>query len=153
MATPHVAGAAAVLMSELGLDATQTRQKLKSTGVSGLSTAGRRECASYPALNLAAAVGAGGGTTTPPPSTDPGAIGGRVYKQQGGAAISGATVSCGSAGSATTSSTGTYSITNVPPGTYTCTASASGYKNQSQSVSVSSGTTSTRDFAMQAAKR
>ena len=52
MATPHVAGAAALVMSELGLDAAQTRTKLKSSAVSGLSTGGRRECASYPALNL-----------------------------------------------------------------------------------------------------
>ncbi len=57
MATPHVAGAAALVMSELGLDAQQTRSKLKTTGVSGLSTGGRKECTSYPALNLAAAVG------------------------------------------------------------------------------------------------
>jgi thermitase len=52
MATPHVSGAAALLMSELGLTAAQTRTKLKSSGVAGLSTAGRNECASYPALNL-----------------------------------------------------------------------------------------------------
>jgi thermitase len=57
MATPHVAGAAALLMSEQGLTADQTRAKLKATAVSGLSTGGRRECASYPGLNLAAALG------------------------------------------------------------------------------------------------
>ncbi len=56
MATPHVAGAAALLMSELNLDAQQTRSKLKNTGVAGLSTGGRKECSSYPALNLAAAL-------------------------------------------------------------------------------------------------
>ncbi|HYO61058.1 MAG TPA: S8 family serine peptidase, partial [Actinomycetota bacterium] len=53
MAAPHVAGAAALVMSERGRSATQTRTELKSSGVSGLSTGGRRECASYPALNLA----------------------------------------------------------------------------------------------------
>ena len=57
MATPHVAGAAALLMSEQNLTAAQTRTKLKSTGVAGLSTGGRKECASYPALNLRAALG------------------------------------------------------------------------------------------------
>jgi thermitase len=56
MATPHVAGAAALIMSELGLDAQQTRAKLKTSAVAGLSTGGRRECDSYPALNLAAAL-------------------------------------------------------------------------------------------------
>ena len=64
MATPHVAGAAALVMSELGLDAQQTRSKLKSSAVAGLSTDGRKECASYPALNLANAIGGGSTTTT-----------------------------------------------------------------------------------------
>ena len=57
MATPHVAGAAALVMSELNLDAAATRTRLKSTAVAGLSTGGRRECSSYPALNLRAALG------------------------------------------------------------------------------------------------
>ena len=56
MATPHVAGAAALVMSELGLTAAQTRSKLKTSAVAGLSTGGRKECASYPALNLNAAL-------------------------------------------------------------------------------------------------
>ncbi len=149
MATPHVAGAAALIMSELGLDAQQTRAKLKSSAVSGLSTGGRKECASYPALNLAAAIGSGGGTVEPP--TDPGTIVGKVTKQgKGGTAIAGATVSCGAAGSATTSSTGEYSIANIPPSSYTCTASATGYRSKSQSVSVVSGVTTTVNFALRA---
>lgn len=147
MATPHVSGAAALVMSELGLDAQQTRSKLKSTGAGGVSTGGRKECASYPALNLAAAIG-GGGSTEPPPSTDPGAIGGTVTDQKSKAALSGATVDCGTAGSATTDSTGKYSITSVPPGSYTCTASATGYKPKNQSVTVNSGLTSTLSFAL-----
>ncbi|HWC14624.1 MAG TPA: S8 family serine peptidase [Actinomycetota bacterium] len=148
MATPHVSGAAALIMSELGLDAAQTRSKLKNTGVSGLSTGGRKECASYPALNLAAAIGSGGGTTTPPPSTNPGNIAGRVTDQKAKTAISGATVDCGAAGSATTTADGTYSLTGVPAGSYTCTASATGYKPKSANVTVSSDTTSTLDFAL-----
>ena len=44
-------------LSEQGLTAAQTRSQLKATAVSGLSTGGRRECASYPALNLRAALG------------------------------------------------------------------------------------------------
>ena len=150
MATPHVAGAAALVMSELGLDAQQTRSKLRSTAVGGLSTDGRDECASYPALNLAAAVGGGGGTNTPPPSTEPGAIAGTVTS--GKAAISGATVSCGSAGTATTGSNGSYSLTGVPAGSYTCTASATGYKSKSASVAVASGSTTTANFSLQRAR-
>ncbi len=149
MATPHVAGAAALVMSELGLDAQQTRSKLKNTGTSGLSTGGRKECSSYPALNLAAAVGGGGGTTTP--STDPGGIAGTVSDARTKAGIGGALVDCGSAGSATTSSTGSYSITDVAPGSYTCTASAAGYRKKSQTVSVESGLITTADFALRKA--
>ena len=44
-AAPHVA--------ERGFTAAQTRTELESSAVAGLSTNGRRECASYPALNLA----------------------------------------------------------------------------------------------------
>jgi len=145
MATPHVSGAAALVMSELGLDAQQTRSKLKTTGVAGLSTGGRKECASYPALNLAAALGGGGGTTEP---IGTGTIAGRVTDARTKAAISGATVDCGAAGVATTSSTGSYSLTSVPTGSYTCTASASGYRGKSQSVTVSADTTTTADFAL-----
>ncbi|HEV3473660.1 MAG TPA: S8 family serine peptidase [Actinomycetota bacterium] len=150
MATPHVAGAAALVMSELGLDAQQTRSKLRSSAVGGLSTGGRRECASYPALNLAAAIGGGGGSTPPPP-TSPGGITGTVTDQRAKSGISGATVNCGSAGSTTTSSTGSYSLTNVQPGTYSCTASATGYKPKSQNVTVNSRATTTANFALRAA--
>ncbi|MDQ3646333.1 MAG: S8 family serine peptidase [Actinomycetota bacterium] len=152
MATPHVAGAAALIMSELGLDAQQTRSKLKSSGVGGLSTGGRNECASYPALNLAAALGSGGGTPPPPPSTDPGSIAGKVFNTKTKAGISGASVNCGTGGSTTTTSTGSYSLPSVPPGSYTCTASATGYKPKSLTVTVSSGATTTADFALQAAR-
>ena len=56
MAAPHVAGAAALVMSKKGYSASLTRSHLKSTAVAGLSTGGRKECASYPALNLANAL-------------------------------------------------------------------------------------------------
>lgn len=148
MATPHVAGVAALLMSQLGLDAQQTRSKLRSSGVGGLSTGGRSECASYPALNLAAALGGGG---TPPPPTSPGGIAGTVTDQQSKAGISGATVNCGTAGTAATASNGSYSLTNVAPGTYTCTASASAYRSKSQNVTVNSGLTTTANFALRKA--
>jgi subtilisin family serine protease len=83
-------------------------------------------------------------------STPPGAIAGKVTNQskQG---IAGATVNCGTAGSATTASDGTYSITSVAPGSYTCTASASGFKSVSKSVTVSSNSTSTASFALRKA--
>jgi len=100
-------------------------------------------------VNLAAALA--GSTSTPPVSTTPGAIAGTVT--QGGktrAAISGAAVSCGTAGTATTDSTGRYTISNVVPGGYTCTASATGYQAKSASTTVNSGQTSVLDFALRA---
>lgn len=152
MATPHVAGAAALVMSELGLDAQQTRSKLKSSAVGGLSTGGRRECASYPALNLANAIGSGGGSTPPPPSTNPGSIAGTVTDSKSRTGLSGATVDCGSAGRATTASNGTYTLTGVPVGSYSCTASATGYRSKSLTVSVNSDSTTTADFALSKAR-
>ena len=150
MATPHVAGAAALVMSELGLTASQTRSKLTSTGVGGLSTGGRGECSSYPALNLAAAIGSGGGgTTEPPPPDEPGSLSGTVTDQKAKTTIAGATVDCGTAGTASTATDGTYSITNITPGSYTCTVTSSGYKPKSQNVSVSSGLNTTANFALQ----
>lgn len=151
MATPHVAGAAALIMSELGLDAQQTRSKLKSSGVGGLSTGGRNECASYPALNLEAALGGGGGGGTEPEPTGTGAIAGKVTDQRTKAGISGATVDCGAAGVATTTSSGEYSLTSVPVGRYRCTASASGYRSKSANVSVSADQTTTVNFMLRRA--
>lgn len=143
MATPHVSGVAAMVMWAKGSDASQTRNTMKSTAE------GDGGCNSIKVVNLAGAVG--GSTTTEPTEpepTDPGAIAGKVTDGRSKAAISGATVDCGTAGSATTDSTGNYSITNVTPSTYTCTASASGYRSKSQNVTVNSGQTTTANFAL-----
>ena len=77
----------------------------------------------------------------------PGTIAGTVTSSRK-APIAGATVNCGSAGTATTSATGAYSIANAPPGTYTCTASANGYAPKSQKVTVSSGQQPTANFSL-----
>jgi uncharacterized delta-60 repeat protein len=77
----------------------------------------------------------------------PGTIAGSV-KSSRKAPIAAAMVNCGSAGTATTSATGAYSIANVPPGTYTCTASANGYAPKSQKVTVSSGQPTTANFSL-----
>ncbi len=76
-----------------------------------------------------------------------GAIAGKVTNAATGTAIAGATVSDGLA-SALTDATGAYTLTNVAPGTYTVSASASGYAAASQSVSVTSGQTATASFAL-----
>src|SRR5207248_11205527 len=83
-----------------------------------------------------------GGTVAPG-----GTISGTVTNSSNGAALAGATVRY-SGGSATTSSTGAYGLANVTAGTYTVTASASGFSSSSQSVTVTSGQTATANFAL-----
>ena len=143
MATPHVSGVAAMIMSSKGLGHTQTRSLLKS------SAQGSSGCNGTQIVNLAAALGgttSGGGT-----GTTPGAITGTVTDAQARSGLSGATVSCGTAGTATTGSGGSYTISNVAPSTYTCTASAPGYRAKSATVTVGSGATATANFAIRPA--
>jgi acid phosphatase len=83
-------------------------------------------------------------------NTSPGTITGHVTDSATGAAIAGASVSY-SGGSTTTDSTGSYTFTSVPAGTYSVTASHSGYVNQTNSVTVSPATTSTLNFQLTAA--
>ena len=65
------------------------------------------------------------------------------------APIAGATVSY-SGGSTTTSSTGTYSFPSVAAGTYSVTASKSGYTSQTTSVTVTAGQNATQNFQLTA---
>lgn len=144
MSTPHVSGVAAMIMWKNGSDAASTRSTRSTLKSSAQGDGG---CNAIGIANLASALGGGGGGGGTAP-TDPGAIAGKVTDARTKTAIGGATVDCGSAGSATTATDGTYSITNVPPSTYTCTASANGYKNKTANVTVSSGTTTTANFAL-----
>ena len=140
MATPHVSGVAAMIMWKSGsTDPGSTRTTLKNAGE------GDGGCNGVSVANLALALG---GSSEPPPPSTPGAIAGTVMDSRTKAALSGASVNCNSAGAATTDSAGKYSITDVAPSTYTCTASASGYRSKSQSVTVSSGQTTIADFAL-----
>ena len=149
MSTPHVAGAAALVMSETGQTPSQVRTTLKNAATDDVDETGRKNCVSQRHLNLAGALD-GGGSTTPPPPTSPGAIAGYVSDARAKTALASATVDCGGAGVATTGSDGRYSLTNVTPAAYTCTASKTGYASKSASVSVASGATSTADFALRA---
>jgi uncharacterized delta-60 repeat protein len=76
----------------------------------------------------------------------PGAIAGRVRRAGTNAAIAGASLMCGSGYSATTAGDGTYSIPNVTPGSYSCTASANRYRPSTGTVTVASGQTTTANF-------
>lgn len=148
MATPHASGVAAMIMWKKQLGAADTRKQLDNT-VNDLGPGGRDSCFGHGRVNLARALGATNTTQPPPPS--PGAIAGKVTDSRAKAGLGGATVNCGSGGSATTASSGSvgsYSIANVPVGGYTCTASKTGYRSKSQSVTVSSGQTTTANFAL-----
>jgi thermitase len=150
MATPHVAGIGALVMSERGLTAQQTRSAIVNSAEPIASTGGRAACNGIERANLAAALG---GSTEPPPPSEPGAIAGTVTQSgKSKSAIAGATVDCGSAGATTTGTDGSYLLSSVPVGTYTCTASASGFHPKSQSVTVSSDSTTVADFALRPQK-
>ena len=82
-------------------------------------------------------------------NTTPGAIAGHVTNNATGAAIAGATVSF-SGGSTTTDSNGAYTLSDVTAGTYSVTASQTGFTTQTSSVTVSAGATSTLDFHLSA---
>jgi Domain of unknown function (DUF1929)/Carboxypeptidase regulatory-like domain len=75
-----------------------------------------------------------------------GAVIGTV-KNSSGAAIVGASVGFGG-GTATTDSSGSYSITGVPVGTIPLVASANGYQSATQNVSVNGGITTTANFIL-----
>jgi len=80
-------------------------------------------------------------------SPNPGTISGTVTDAGSTAPIAGATVSY-SGGSATTDGSGNYTLAGVAEGSYTLTASASGYQSQSRTVTVGPGATATQNFAL-----
>jgi N-acetylneuraminic acid mutarotase len=76
-----------------------------------------------------------------------GVLSGEVTSKSG-TALAGATVSAGTGYTATTNTSGDYSMT-IPDGTYTVSAEAFGYKTLSVSgVSISTGNTTTQNFAL-----
>src|SRR5579864_1070651 len=76
-----------------------------------------------------------------------GALNGTVVDISNNVPISGATVSF-SGGTTTTNTNGVYQFTNVVPGTYSVTASHSGFFSSTQSATVSSGATTTLNFKL-----
>jgi subtilisin family serine protease len=138
MASPHVAGTAALVWVANGCSNDAVRTQLQSTAENiGLST---RE-QGYGLVDAAEAA-----------DVDillPGAIAGKVTDADNNIAIVGATVVVeGTTLSATTSDSGDYTIDNVPVRDYTVTASADGYESASKDVPVEADTTSTANFAL-----
>jgi hypothetical protein len=89
-----------------------------------------------------------GGTAPPPPPPATGTISGTVTSADGGGAISGATVSTDTGQSATTAGNGSYTLSDVPTGTRTVTASATGFQSASQQVNVTEGATATANLSL-----
>ena len=86
-------------------------------------------------------------TATPTPTGVVAITGTVVVSTAPGAPISSAMVSTDTGGfTATTGADGTYTISNVTPGAYTLTASATGFVSSSQSVTVTAGVTTTVHF-------
>jgi hypothetical protein len=98
----------------------------------------------------------GGGTATltgafnyssSSPSTTTGTITGQVTKDDTAVALAGATVAY-SGGSTSTNSSGFFTLSNVPAGSVSVTASLAGYQVMSKPASVTSGGTGTLNFAL-----
>jgi thermitase len=77
----------------------------------------------------------------------PGSITGSVTDADDGSPIAGATVSDGTR-TATTDTSGGYTIADVPPGTYQVTASKSGYESSMSTVTVVSSGTAVTNFCL-----
>src|SRR5262245_17011676 len=151
MATPHVTGAvASILSEEPNATPDQVRTYLQSTA-RDYGTPGWDASYGYGLLDASAAVlMAQGGTPPPPPTPSTGGMSG-VVTNTTGAMIKGAKISAKIGGitySATTSSTGSYSLINLPLGTYDVTASANGYTSQTKSVALTNSTPVTVNFSL-----
>jgi uncharacterized delta-60 repeat protein len=75
-----------------------------------------------------------------------GAIAGRVRRAGTGTPIANASVKCSNGSVATTATEGTYTIPNVAPGSYSCTASAKRYRSSTRDVTVISNRPTTANF-------
>ncbi|MBI2627034.1 MAG: S8 family serine peptidase [Parcubacteria group bacterium] len=152
MASPHVAGVAALVIAAgiadsngNGLINDEIRQVLNDTA-EDLGDTGRDNKYGWGLVSAAAAVAAVG--PVEPPAI--GTISGTVTDADTTNPIAGATVTDGTR-STTTDTNGNYSIADVPEGTYRVNASADGYNNASETnVSVTADTTTTVDFALTA---
>ena len=158
MATPHVTGTAAIILSEKpGATPDQVRSYLQSTA-RDLGDPGWDSSYGWGLLDAGAAVMmATGGTPPPPPPPPPttGSITGVVKNNSTGVAINGAkiTAKVGSATYTTTQTAGFYTLSNLPLNTYNVTASATGYTAQTKSVTLTIGTPDVKMFDFTLAKK
>jgi len=102
-------------------------------------------------VNVVAAGGGGGGGVLPPPVNLPGTVRGSVVDATTNQPINGAIIKLRAGANAapaspviatgTTNAAGAYTINNVPAGTYTATATATGFSQAGKTVVVTPGTT------------
>lgn len=149
MASPHVAGVAALVIAGERLSNVEVRTRLQEMA-DDLGDAGWDSKYGYGLVDAENAVlGATNGDNLQPLAV--GTIAGKVTDADTNlVAIEEATVVVeGISLSATTDANGDYTIINVAEGTYTVTASADGYENAShQEVTVEADATSTANFAL-----
>ncbi len=81
------------------------------------------------------------------PSTSTGTITGQVMKDDTAVALAGATVAY-SGGSTSTNGSGVFTLSNVPAGNFSVTASLGGYQIMSKPATVTAGGTGTLNFAL-----
>lgn len=85
---------------------------------------------------------------TPPPPATTGSISGTVTSSADGSPIGGASVEADTGQSDTTAGDGSYTLTDVPTGDRTVTASAPGFNSDSKPATVNENQTTTVDFAL-----
>ena len=142
MASPHVAGTAAlVLAANPGWSSGQVRLRLQDTA-DDLGPAGKDSSFGYGLVDADEAAVPSGPSTT-------GTIAGTVT-DTGGTAIWEATVSLDTGQSATTDFNGAYKITGVPAGDWSVTASATGFEPQTRPATVNQDPTPPVDFSLTA---
>jgi subtilisin len=137
MASPHVAGVAALMIAA---GVSDVRGQLSATAIP-LGSATK-----YGAglVDAPGAVGLGDVPATT------GSVTGTVTDALDSMPISGASISTDTGQSTTTASDGTYTLADVPTGTRTVTAAAAGYDSADQIVEVAENTTIVVDFALTA---
>ncbi|WP_241996357.1 S8 family serine peptidase [Kribbella antiqua] len=152
MATPHLAGAVALLWAAspvLKGDVNATRALLDGAAVDKADsqcggTAADNNVYGEGRLDALALLNAA-------PIGDTGTLAGKVTAATGGAALAGASVTVKTAGQPdrvlTTSSTGTFSSV-LPAGSYDLTVASFGYKTQTATAVITTGATTTKNFAL-----
>ncbi|WP_184830544.1 S8 family serine peptidase [Kribbella solani] len=152
MATPHLTAAIALLWAAspaLKGDVAATRALLNQTAIDTPDsqcggTADNNNVFGQGRLDALALVAAA-------PIGDTGTLAGKVTAATGGAALAGASVTVHQDGTPdkvlTTGSNGTYSSV-LPAGSYSLTIASFGYKTQTTTADITTGQTTTKDFAL-----